>query len=373
MTTCSVSVRRCEDYDTSKIEKILRKQLSELGINLSDFSGKRIVVKPNLVVASKPDTASCTNPAVIEAVSKIAVSSGADVTIAESPGGPFTLSLMKHNYKVNKVDEAAKNSGAVLNTDMGFQTMSAPNAKNSKNFNIINAIADADVILNVCKLKTHTLTGMTNAVKNLFGAIPGTQKVEMHARFSNQQKFGDVLIDLCDMLCSSKRVISFCDAVIGMEGNGPSGGTPRKVGCLLVSENPYALDLAASQIICHDGEVPMIEEAKRRGLCPKEGEIRILGDDINSFRVKDYLHSDAKRGKIFSLLPPFLQPKPDVILSKCVGCGKCAENCPANAISVNGGKAVIDRKGCIKCFCCQELCPIHAVDIKKNIIFKLIR
>lgn len=98
----------------------------------------------------------------------------------------------------------------------------------------------------------------------------------MHARFSNQQKFGDVLIDLCDMLCSSKRVISFCDAVIGMEGNGPSGGTPRKVGCLLVSENPYALDLAASQIICHDGEVPMIEEAKRRGLCPKEGEIRIL-------------------------------------------------------------------------------------------------
>lgn len=117
----------------------------------------------------------------------------------------------------------------------------------------------------------------------------------------------------------------------------------------------------------------MIEEAKRRGLCPKEGEIRILGDDINSFRVKDYLHSDAKRGKIFSLLPPFLQPKPDVILSKCVGCGKCAENCPANAISVNGGKAVIDRKGCIKCFCCQELCPIHAVDIKKNIIFKLIR
>ena len=118
----------------------------------------------------------------------------------------------------------------------------------------------------------------------------------------------------------------------------------------------------------------MTEEAKRRGLCPKEGEIRILGDDINSFRVKDYLHSDAKRGKIFSLLPPFLQPKPDVILSKCVGCGKCAESCPAHVIRIeNRGKAVIDRKGCIKCFCCQELCPIHAVDIKKNIIFKLIR
>ena len=373
MMTCTVSVRRCEDYDVSKIEKIFREQIFELGIDLSAFAGKRIAVKPNLVVASKPDTAACTNPAVIEAVSRIAVSCGAHVTIAESPGGPFTLSLMKHNYKMNKVDEVAKNSGAVFNTDMGFRTMSAPNAKNSKNFNVINAIADADVIFNVCKLKTHTLTGMTNAVKNLFGVIPGTQKVEMHARFSNQQKFGDVLIDLCDMLCSSKRIISFCDAVVGMEGNGPSGGSPRKVGCLLVSENPYALDLAASEIIYHDGEVPMVEEAKRRGLCPKESEMCILGDDIDSFRVKDYLHSDAKRGKIFSLLPPFLQPRPEVISSKCVGCGRCAENCPANAISVRGGKAVIDRKGCIKCFCCQELCPIHAVDIKKNIIFKLIR
>lgn len=368
-----VSVKRCDEYDVQRIEKILRQQFEEAGIDTNIFSGKRVAVKPNLVVAQKNNPAACTNPAVTEAAARIAVEAGGDVVIAESPGGPFTVSVMKHNYKVNGLIEVSENSGAALNYDMGFRTLSAPDAKNSMNFNVINAIADADVIIDVCKLKTHTLTGMTCAVKNLFGVIPGTQKVEMHARFSNQQKFGSVLIDLCDMLCSTKKVICVCDAIVGMEGNGPSGGSPRNIGCLIVSENPYALDAVAADIIGHTGEIPMIEEAKHRGLCPRSDDIVLRGDNIEEFKVSDYRHSDAKRGRIFSILPPFLQPRPAIITGKCIGCGSCAESCPVHTISVKNGKAVIGRKQCIKCFCCQELCPIHAVEIKKNFLFKLVR
>lgn len=367
----TVSLRGCDRYDAELIEKVLRAQFAELGIDVSDFAGKRVAIKPNLVVASKSDIAACTDPTVVEAVAHIAVSAGADAVIAESPGGPFTQALMKHNYKVNGMDVAAERSGAKLNMDMGARLISAPKARSSKNFNVINAIAEADIVINVCKLKTHALTGMTNAVKNLFGVIPGTEKVEMHSRFSNQQKFGDALIDLCDMLCSRMPVIHVCDAIVGMEGNGPSGGTPRDIGCLIMSENPYALDRVASRIIAHDGEVPMVEEAKRRGLCPSDSMISVIGDPVESFIVSDYKHSDAKRGKIFSMLPPFLQPRPSVILSKCVGCGACEKSCPVNAIVIKDRKAVIDRAECIKCFCCQELCPIHAIEIKKNFLFKL--
>lgn len=367
----TVSVRRCEGYDVQQIESILRRQLDEIGTDLASLKGKRVVLKPNLVVAQKNDIAACTHPSVVEAVARILVGAGVGVVIAESPGGPYTAAVMKHNYRINGIDGAAERSGAELNYDMSYRTLPSPKGRTSKNFCVITPIAEADVIVNVCKLKTHTLTGMTCAVKNFFGVVPGTQKVEMHARFSNQQRFGSALIDLCRMLCDYRPTICICDAVVGMEGNGPSGGSPRDIGCLLVSESPFALDAVAEHIIAHDGEVPMVSEACRLGLCRAYSDIPVVGDGADGFVVSDYLHSDAKRGKLFSLLPPFLQPRPSVVRSRCVGCGRCADSCPAHTITIKEGKAVIDRHECIKCFCCQELCPKHAIEVKKNIIFKL--
>lgn len=367
----TVSVRRCNGYDTEKIESLIRLQLEDIGMDVSALRGKRVALKPNLVVAQKTDIAACTSPAVVEAAARILVGAGAKVVIAESPGGPYTAAIMKHNYRINGIDTAAENSGAELNYDMGFRTLPSPKGRTSKNFNVINPIADADVIFNVCKLKTHTLTGMTCAVKNFFGVIPGTQKVEMHARFSNQQRFGSALIDLCEMICDHRPVVCICDAVVGMEGNGPSGGTPRDIGCLIASRSPFALDAVAEHIIAHDGEVPMVSEARRLGLCRPYYELEIVGDGADAFIVPDYKHSDAKRGRIFSILPPFLQPRPSVMRSMCVGCGRCAESCPAHTIEIKNGRAVIGRRDCIKCFCCQELCPKHAIEVKKNFIFKL--
>ena len=371
MMNDKVSVRRCDGYDTDKIEGIIRLQLEDIGFDLSGLCGKRVAIKPNLVVAQKTDNAACTDPSAVEAVARILVGAGAHVVIAESPGGPYTAAIMKHNYRVNGMDVAAERSGAELNYDMGFRTLPSPKGRTSKNFNVINPIADADVIFNVCKLKTHTLTGMTCAVKNFFGVIPGTQKVEMHARFSNQQRFGSALIDLCEMICDRSSVVCICDAVVGMEGNGPSGGTPRDIGCLLASCSPFALDAVAEHIIAHDGEVPMVSEARRLGLCRPYAELELAGDAADGFIVPDYKHSDAKRGRIFSILPPFLQPRPSVMRQQCVGCGRCAESCPAHTIEIKGGKAVINRRDCIKCFCCQELCPKHAIEVRKNFIFKL--
>lgn len=368
----TVSIRKCTEYDSEAIYGIILKQIEELGIASDFFTGKKVVIKPNLVTATAPSTATCSHPTVVEAVSKIVKKFGGNAIIAESPGGLYTPRILEKNYHSNGLDTVSENTGIPLNFDTGYKTLPAPNGKVSKNFNIINPIADADIVVNICKLKTHTLTGMTCAVKNLFGCIPGTQKFEMHARFSDQRIFADSLIDLCDMICNAKKTLHICDAIVGMEGNGPSGGSPRNIGCIIASLNPYALDAVAAHIINHSEKVFMLQLERKRGLCPPYNDINTIGDEVETFVINDYKPSDSKKNHILTNLPPFLQPKPK-ITERCIGCGKCVDSCPVHTITVKDKKAVIQRSNCIKCFCCQELCPIHAIDVKRNIFLKIIK
>ena len=121
----------------------------------------------------------------------------------------------------------------------------------------------------------------------------------------------------------------------------------------------------------------MLREAYRRGLCPEHvGGVDLRGDGYESFVCKDYLQPDTSLKKWFDRIPKWLSPKPQ-ISDKCIGCGKCAEVCPAKTITVvpagnNKKRAKIKYKECLHCFCCQELCPIHAVKVKKNFVYKIL-
>ena len=371
-----VASDRVDEYDAENIRKIILDQFERLGIGKNEFAGKKVVIKPNLIAALAPEKAATTHPTLIEAAAKIAVSYGADVLIAESSGGPYTEAAIRRITKITGIADAAERAGVPVNLDTSFQGVNYPDGKASKYFDVIKPILDADVILNICKLKTHTLTAMSCATKNLFGCIPGVQKFEQHARFENQLVFQSALVDLCEMLRSRKNVIHICDGIVAMEGNGPTGGNPKKVGYLLSSRDPYALDAAAAELIgLKADEVPMLVEEKKRGL--------LNGYELNGAAIdprRDYVYSDGKLGKKFDLLPPFLKPRPQIIPEKCTGCGTCERSCPAHTIRIaadarkDGQKkiAVIDKSKCIRCFCCQELCPSQAVKIKKNLIFQII-
>ena len=215
---------------------------------------------------------------------------------------------------------------------------------------------------------------MTAGIKNLFGVIPGTEKVEFHARFREMKDFASAVVDLTSAITARTPMLTVCDAVIGMEGNGPSAGDPRAIGCILASMNPFALDGACAEIIGTGDRSPMLEEAKKRGYLPDSPEnYRILGAQIEEVRIDDFVFPDTTKKSILQRLPSFLEPRPVIIKNKCVGCGECARSCPQKAIVIKNRVAHIDKKACIKCYCCQELCKIQAVRIHRSLVYKLLK
>lgn len=369
-----VVINKCESYDLAFITDIIHKQIELLDINATDFKGKRVMIKPNLLMKASPDKAVTTNPIVIEAACNVLIGFGASVIIAESPGGIYTPAILKGLYKSCGITDIAERTGAELNYDVSFKEIHTPNECTTKSFSLITPLCDADYIVNICKLKTHMLAMMSGAVKNYYGCIPGIQKFELHARFKDRMQFFSMLNDLCKIICDLKPMLNIVDAVVGMEGNGPSGGSPRKIGCILSSKNPFTLDLINSNLLNFNGIVSTVTISQQRKYCPDNiSGVDILGERLENFIISDFKMPDTKLSKTFSLIPPFLQPRPVVERKKCVACGDCINSCPVKTIVLKDKKAKIIPNKCIKCYCCQELCKYKAIKIKKNIIYKIIK
>lgn len=385
----AVALDHANTYDADSVEVILRSQLERLGCTHM-FKGKKVAIKPNLVMKTSPETAATTHPVVLEAVIRILKDSASDIVIAESPGGLYTEQTLRANYRVCGISEVAERYGVRLNYDTSSKSVQAPKGKTSKMFDVITPILEADVIVNLAKLKSHSLTGYSGAVKNYFGTVPGVTKFEMHARFPDYNDFGSMIVDLCQMLQDMKPTFNILDGIVAMEGNGPTGGEPRRLNCLISGCNPFNVDIAGVSIIDSEGVV-MLCEGTRRGFCPESSEglnIRST-ESLSDFAVTDFKKPDtAKRGIGSSLLAnlpnmfgghlnTWLQPKPVINKKICVGCGECERSCPRHTIEMRVNKkgrkqAFIIDSECIKCYCCQELCPFKAVKIKKNPIIKLI-
>ena len=305
--------------------------------------------------------------------------SNAQITLADSPGGPFTKQALEGIYRASGMEEVAKKTGAVLNYDVGSTHVPNPEGKLCKAFDLINPIAEADFIVSICKLKSHCMTGLSGGVKNLFGCIPGLTKPEFHWRYPEERNFCGMLLDLCGTV---KPEITFVDAVVSMEGDGPSSGDLRETDMTLCATNPYELDLVLTKVIGRKPEdIPLVDCARERGLCPDSAdEVTLCGDPLSTFadfkmpksRTVDFITSIPKplRGICEPIIRRYLTPRPKVLTNKCVGCGKCAESCPAHTIAIVGKKACIDRSRCIRCYCCHEMCPIHAIQVKRSRLLK---
>ncbi len=381
MKNSPVFISKCETYDHEALVKILREAFSALEIDEKLIKGKKILIKPNLVLAKKPEFAATTHPAFIKAIAEILHNLGAkEITAADSPGGPYNAQALAIVYKTCEI---APLHGDILkiNNDFSFEAVKI-NGKRLKNLHVIKPFAEADLIIDLCKLKTHTLTQMSCATKNLFGIIPGTEKFEMHSNFPRIEEFSEMLADLAEYATSQKEFIAICDGIISMEGNGPSHGITKKTGIILTSRSPFSLDIAAEHIMKLDGQVLHLSYAAERGLVSRSFEDSVLlGDEIPQF---DFLPPDTSSGKLLKSLPTmfggrvakFFETKPQVSLKKCVGCGVCVKSCPKHTIEIikKGKKkyARINRDSCIKCYCCGELCPIGAIDAKQNPLIKLI-
>ena len=380
-----VAVVGCSEYEENEVRKALETALSEIGGLDFVTPGMKIAIKANLVSFMKPEKAATTHPALLAELTRMLVERGAEVVVGDSPGGLYNAAFLHKVYSATGV-HAVEAAGGKLNENFENSEAHFPEAKQAKSFVYTSYLDDADAIINFSKLKSHGMMGMSCAVKNLFGTIPGTIKPEYHYRFPNHADFADMLVDLNEYF-SKKVKLCICDAVVGMEGNGPTAGNPRKIGAVLASKSPYLLDLTAAELIgLTKDNVPTLEAAFLRGLSPAKADLVKKSEGFEKFILSDYdnitTHSSiefkgASKGKIIGvlrgeLLGKLLRSKPKTKKDECVGCGVCKNICPNKAITIEKGVAVIDRKKCIRCFCCQEFCPKGAMKVKRTLVARMI-
>ena len=377
-----VSIVPCGSYDEDVCREALTKALAPFGGLDWVTEGMCVVIKVNLVSAMKPEQAATTHPTLLCELTKMLVSRGAHVVLGDSPGGLYTSSHVNHVYDLSGMRDCEA-VGAELNQDFSQKDASFPEAVCAKKFTYTSYLDRADAIIDFCKLKTHGMMGLTNAVKNYFGVVPGTMKPEYHYKYPQISDFSNMLIDLGLYF---KPRICICDAVVGMEGNGPTQGSPRKIGCILAAESASKLDLLAAKLIgLKIDDVPTLQAARVRGLIPDSAEELEIAGDAAPFLIPDFKTMPAQSSVFFHkagtgfigrIVDQFmfraLTPYPKVKKNECIGCGKCAKICPAKAITMQNKLPVIDRKACIHCFCCQEFCPKGAMGVYRPAIARLL-
>lgn len=373
-----VTICQCQTYETNQVQAAVDRSIRLLG-GLDSYvsKGQTILLKVNLISPKDPDQAATTSPVLVECLARRLVEFGCRVIIGDSPGGLFNTAYLKRVYSVCGMDKAAKASGAQLSLDTGETVLSYPQGQILKSMTVTSMSRSCDRIISVGKLKTHSMMTYTGAVKNLFGTIPGAAKAEYHLRMPKSEDFAQALLDIYQ---AQAPVLNFLDAVDGMEGNGPTNGRPRHIGCLLASDSGHQLDKAAASLIGLGVEnVPTLKAARGRGYLAEP--IELTGDDPSAFVVKDFkmpdsVHMDlTKGGWAPSFLMKHLRPRVRFDPERCVRCGSCVSHCPAKALKLAEGRKVpvCDYSSCIRCYCCQELCPKGAVSIHEPGIVGLVK
>lgn len=379
--TGPVVVTACPDYSEEHARAAVCRALEKWPGLSRIRSGVRVAVKVNLVTGASPKKAVTTHPQLVTELCRQLILRGAEVTVGDSPGGLFTREALRRVYRESGMEQIEQ-TGAKLNDDIETEDVTFPGAAAAHVFSCTSWLRKADVVINFAKLKSHGMMRLTASVKNLFGAVPGTTKPEYHMRFPNETAFANMLIDLNEALHPDLDLV---DAVVCMEGNGPTAGSPRPLGLVLSSENPYNLDMVCAELIGLRAEdVPTIRCAAGRGLGPSGlQEVEISGERPEQWKLTDFRQADGVRvtftgNGVFGRLQEAvfrsaMQQVPKVHPAECVGCGKCFNVCPARAITMVKGKPKIDRKRCIRCFCCQEFCPKGAMKVHRTALARLLQ
>lgn len=374
-----VTAARCPDYELAAVRAALGRALFPLG-GMERFvsPGERIVLKPNLLFAAAPEQAITAHPAVVAAVALAVREAGGIPIVAESPGSGIVhvKPVIERVYRKTGLREVADRHGFELSHDMRWENVTYADGRLVRRLEIISPILEADGVINIAKLKTHAFMTYTGATKNLFGVIPGLNKVGYHGRLADPSRFAGMLLDVAGFVNPRLNIV---DGILALEGMGPgTGGRPRLLGALVAGQDAVAVDVACCRIVGIDtSSVPVLAEAHNRGLWSGRAlDVETVGISVSELRVTDFVlpsrqsrdigltHSVLVEAVIRPVLRRGFTPVPRPKGDRCVACGACSRACPCEAIEVSSGCARVDDSLCIRCYCCHEVCPHAAIDLE---------
>ncbi len=366
-----VSIVRCPAYSNTK--RAIAEALELLGgLENIIHPGDRVLLKPNILAASPPESAVTTHPLVVASMCEFVLQAGGKPLVGDGAGISRPGATSKA-LKVSGIEEAARKAGAeVVNFETaGFTLVDVPDPLQFDKLYVANPVLEADVVISLPKLKTHELTYYTGAVKNFFGVLPLKCRKEAHL-LGKRDLFGEAVADVYSVVRPDFAVM---DGVIGMEGNGPSHGKPINSGVILASQDCVSLDIVAAEMIGFDPlKIPTTAGVMKKGFgnqCPV-----VVGTPLKDVKMK----FKPSNGGV-STAPSFLTHHlgkyykiyPRINRRKCTHCGACHLNCSPHAVErLEDGSFRINEEKCILCYCCRELCPNNAVEIKKSLLAKLL-
>jgi len=377
MPKTKVSIVKASNYESRNIYQALKKSLDLLGgLEKMIKPGMRVFVKINHLSSSPPEKAVNTNPDFARQLLKILKEHRVEITMGDDIYSEKSDGFIVSGYR-QMCDELGVR--LVNLKEIGFKEIDCSGEVLDKVY-ISPLVLESDLVINLPKLKTHSFTIFTGAVKNMFGAIPHGRRLNYHRLYSRLEVFSQMLVDIFS--CAPPQ-LTIMDAVIGMEGEGPSAGHPRKVGLILSSRDGVALDAVASKIVGFNPlDIFTTYYAHQRGLgTGKIEEIEILGEKINAVEVRDFKHSAIALGFLRRKLPAFLYAYlqdqltliPEIKSKECTECLDCVRICPTGAAKHVPGSAWIDQPLCIHCMCCHEICRYRAVKLKMKPIGYVLR
>lgn len=268
MAKPTVSLIRSQSYDLAELRRSLETLLEPLG-GMAAFvkPGDRVLLKPNLLTGARPTKECVTRPEVVYCVAQMVKEVGGKPFLGDGPAFGSAAGVARANGYLPLIE--ALDVPIVEFQGQRYQTV-------SDEFNhllLSKQAMEAEVVINLPKVKSHMQLTVTMGVKNLFGCVPGKMKAWWHMELGKSEsgkscdRFGRMLVETARAIDPTLTIL---DGIIGHEGNGPSGGEPRPLGVLAASANVFALDRAVVEILQVDpANVPTIVASQVLGMCPE--------------------------------------------------------------------------------------------------------
>ncbi len=375
-----VSAYYCNDYNADKIYNVVNNVLKSLGgLNNIIKPGMKVLIKPNLLSAYAPEQAITTHPEIVRATVKLVKQAKAVPVIGDSPGN--ILNGIKRVWEKTGMLQIAKEENVeLINFENAGSVEVSIHHPAIKSIHVTKALIDCDAVINLPKLKTHTLMGFSCGVKNFYGCIPGARKIEYHKLAPTPEDFAYLLSEIYRTV-KEKILFTLADGVVGLEGNGPSlSGEKRQFNIIAAGRDTVTLDAFLLKQTGFKLENNILLRPLREK-CLGNTDLKnviYVGDDISRFDfsnvklpVTKFLNFLPKRFTRFAakLLGKMFWVSPVIVEERCVECLQCVKSCPAKAITYfKGKKPFIKKEKCISCFCCHELCSHKSIDIKESFV-----